>query len=83
FLLGQKDETEAREKVFKPFQINKSLMSEAGNKAFFMHCLPAERGKEVTDEVIEAEYSIVFDQAENRLHIQNAIMVTLFNRGIT
>ena len=68
--MGQKDEAEAREKVFKPFQINKSLMSEAGNKALFMHCLPAERGKEVTDEVMEAGYSIVFDQAENRLLIR-------------
>jgi len=56
-------------------------MSEAGKKAFFMHCLPAERGREVTDEVMEAEYSIVFDQAENRLHIQNAIMVTLLNQS--
>jgi len=80
--MGQKDEAEAREKVFKPFQINKSLMSEAGNKALFMHCLPAERGKEVTDEVMEAGYSIVFDQAENRLHIQNAIMVSLFNQSV-
>ena len=80
--MGQKDEAEAREKVFKPFQINRSLMLEAGDKALFMHCLPAERGKEVTDEVMEAEYSIVFDQAENRLHIQNAIMVTLFNQNV-
>ena len=79
--MGQKDEAEVREKVFKPFQINSSIMSEAGKKAFFMHCLPAERGREVTDEVMEAEYSIVFDQAENRLHIQNAIMVTLLNQS--
>ena len=79
--MGQKDEAEIREKVFKPFQINSSIMSEAGKKAFFMHCLPAERGREVTDEVMEAEYSIVFDQAENRLHIQNAIMVTLLNQS--
>ena len=79
--MGQKDEAEIREKVFKPFQINSSIMSEAGKKAYFMHCLPAERGREVTDEVMEAEYSIVFDQAENRLHIQNAIMVTLLNQS--
>ena len=72
--MGQKEEAENRERIFKPFQINNSIMSEAGKKAIFMHCLPAERGKEVTDEVMEAEYSIVFDQAENRLHIQNAIM---------
>ena len=82
-LIGKtkKDEAEVREKVLKPFQINSSIMSEAGKKAFFMHCLPAERGREVTDEVMEAEYSIVFDQAENRLHIQNAIMVTLLNQS--
>lgn len=79
--MGQKDEAEIRESVFKPFQINHSIISEAGKKALFMHCLPAERGREVTDEVMEAEYSIVFDQAENRLHIQNAIMVTLLNQS--
>ena len=74
--MGQKDEAQIREKVFKPFQINNSIMSEAGRNAIFMHCLPAERGREVTDEVMESEYSIVFDQAENRLHVQNSIMVT-------
>ena len=80
--MGQKDEAEIREKVFKPFQVNKSIMSEAGKNAVFMHCLPAERDREVTDEVMEAEYSIVFEQAENRLHIQNAIMATLLNQTI-
>ena len=80
--MGQKDEAEIREKVFKPFQVNKSIMSEAGKNAVFMHCLPAERDREVTDEVMEAEYSIVFEQAENRLHIQNAIMVRLLNQTI-
>ena len=52
-------------------------MDATGGSACFMHCLPAERGREVTDGVMEADYSIVFDQAENRLHIQNAIMVSL------
>ena len=80
--MGQKDEAEIREKVFRPFQVNKSIMSEAGKNAVFMHCLPAERDREVTDEVMEAEYSIVFEQAENRLHIQNAIMATLLNQTI-
>ena len=56
--MGQKDEAEIREKVFKPFQVNKSIMSEAGKNAVFMHCLPAERDREVTDEVMEAEYSM-------------------------
>ena len=75
--MGQKDETEMREKIFQPFQVNGDLMAATGKNTLFMHCLPAERGREVTDEVIEADYSIVFEQAENRLHVQNAIMVTL------
>ena len=53
------------------------LMAATGKKSWFMHCLPAERGAEVTDEVMEAPYSIVFDQAENRMHAQNALMVLL------
>ena len=75
--MGQKDEADMREKIFQPFQVNKDLMAATGKNTLFMHCLPAERGREVTDEVIEADYSIVFEQAENRLHVQNAIMVTL------
>ena len=75
--MGQKDEAEMREKIFQPFQVNGDLMAATGKNTLFMHCLPAERGREVTDEVIEADYSIVFQQAENRLHVQNAIMVTL------
>jgi len=75
--MGQKDEAEMREKIFQPFQVNKDLMDATGKNTLFMHCLPAERGREVTDEVIEADYSIVFEQAENRLHVQNAIMVSL------
>ena len=75
--MGQKAEAEKREKTFQSFQVNEALMEEAGESALFMHCLPAERGREVTDGVMEGDYSIVFDQAENRLHIQNAIMVTL------
>jgi len=75
--MGQKDEAEEREKVFQPFQVNSELIKKTGKKTLFMHCLPAERGREVTDKVVEAKYSIVFDQAENRLHMQNAIMVKL------
>ena len=75
--MGQKDEAEMREKIFQPFQVNGYLMAATGKNTLFMHCLPAERGREVTDEVIEADYSIVFEQAENRLHVQNAIMVSL------
>ncbi|KAJ1375563.1 Ornithine/putrescine carbamoyltransferase [Sesbania bispinosa] len=73
--MGQKEEAAYRREVFKGFQVDQSLMDMAGSKAFFMHCLPAERGVEVTDEVIEAPNSIVFPQAENRMHAQNAIML--------
>ena len=75
--MGQKDEAKEREKIFQPFQVNSELIEKTGKKTLFMHCLPAERGREVTDEVVEAKYSIVFDQAENRQHMQNAIMVRL------
>ena len=75
--MGQKEEAEAREKIFKPFQVNQKLMKATGKDTLFMHCLPAERGREVTDSVLEADFSIVFDQAENRMHVQNAIMIKL------
>ena len=75
--MGQKEEAEEREKIFRPFQVNQELINLTGKETLFMHCLPAERDREVTDEVVEADYSIVFDQAENRLHIQNAIMIKL------
>ena len=76
--MGQKEEATEREKVFAPYQVNKDLMNNTGKDTLFMHCLPAERGREVTDEVMESKNSIVFDQAENRMHAQNAIMVYLF-----
>tara|TARA_Y100000758_G_scaffold260102_1_gene197967 strand:- start:228 stop:623 length:396 start_codon:yes stop_codon:yes gene_type:complete len=75
--MGKKDEADMREKTFKDYQVDESLMESSGKHTFFMHCLPAERGREVTDGVMEADYSIVFDQAENRMHVQNAIMVYL------
>jgi len=75
--MGQKDEAEVREKIFKDYQVNKTLMDMTGKNTLFMHCLPAERDREVTDEVMESENSIVFDQAENRMHVQNAIMIKL------
>jgi ornithine carbamoyltransferase len=75
--MGQESEKEKRAKIFAPFQVNKALMAEAKPGAFFMHCLPAHRGDEVTDEVMDSPQSIVFDQAENRLHIQKAIMLSL------
>ncbi len=75
--MGQEEEVEERKRIFQPFQVNSDLMKSAGDQAFFMHCLPAHRGDEVTDEVIDGPQSIVFDEAENRLHVQKAIMVTL------
>mgnify|MGYP001188479151 FL=1 len=75
--MGQKEEAEEREKLFADYQVNEALMEMTGKDTLFMHCLPAERGREVTDGVMEADYSIVFDEAENRMHAQNAIMVTM------
>jgi len=75
--MGQESEAAARDKVFRPFQVNQKVMAEAKPGAKFMHCLPAHRGDEVTDAVADAPSSIIFDQAENRLHIQKAIMTLL------
>ncbi|MCK5655854.1 MAG: ornithine carbamoyltransferase [Candidatus Aureabacteria bacterium] len=75
--MGKEDEREKRIKVFSPYQVNKELLSKAKKTAYFMHCLPAHRGEEVTDEVIDSEHSIVFDQAENRLHVQKGILSLL------
>lgn len=75
--MGQEHEKEIRVKIFRPYQVNKSLVEKTGKKTYFMHCLPAHRGEEVTDEVIDSEYSLVFDEAENRLHVQKAIMYIL------
>ena len=75
--MGQKEEADKRRKIFEPYQVNKELMNSTGKNTLFMHCLPAERGVEVTDEVCDAEYSIIFDQAENRMHAQNAIVLDL------
>jgi len=75
--MGQEDQTEARARVFQPYQVNDALMSAAGADAVFMHCLPAHRGAEVTDSVIDSQASVVFDQAENRLHTQKALLAML------
>jgi len=72
--MGQEQEAQARKKIFRPFQVNSQLMALAKPDAIFMHCLPAHRGDEVTDEVIDSRQSVVFDEAENRLHAQKAIM---------
>ena len=75
--MGQEEEAQIREKAFAPYQVNTALMKRAKSDAVFMHCLPAHRGSEVTDEVMDCAQSIVFDQAENRLHAQKAVMVSL------
>ncbi len=75
--MGQESEHEARVRVFRPYQVSAGLMAEADPDAIFMHCLPAHRGEEVTDEVIDSRASVVFRQAANRLHVQKAILVRL------
>ncbi len=75
--MGQEDEREERLKVFKDFQVTGAMMGLARKDALFMHCLPAHRGEEVSSEVIDGPQSVVFDQAENRLHSQKAVMVEL------
>ena len=75
--MGQEAEAEARRKAFRPYQVNEQLVSLAAADALVMHCLPAHRGEEITDGVLDSPQSVVFDQAENRLHVQKAIMVWL------
>ena len=75
--MGEKEKIKERELVLREFQINSSLLQSAEKDALVLHCLPAERDKEITDEVIEGPQSVVFDQAENRLHAQKAILVQL------
>ena len=75
--MGQEDEAEARLEVFRPFQVTQELMSRGHPEAIFLHCLPAHRGEEVATEVIDGPQSRVFDEAENRLHAQKAIMMEL------
>jgi ornithine carbamoyltransferase len=76
--MGQEDEAAARDAIFRPYQVNGGLMRAAGPEALFMHCLPAHRGDEVTDAVIDGARSVVFEQAENRLHAQKALLAMLF-----
>jgi ornithine carbamoyltransferase len=75
--MGQEKEAEQRRSIFAPYQVNKELFAHAKPDALFMHCLPAHRGEEVTNEVIDSKNSVVFQEAENRLHIQKAIMLEL------
>ncbi len=75
--MGQETEADSRHEIFAPFQVNARLMAHAASDALFMHCLPAHRGYEVTDEVIDSPRSVVFDQSENRLHTQKALLVMM------
>ena len=79
--MGQEHEAEKRAKIFPPYQVNADLMAAAAPNAVFMHCLPAHRCEEVTDEVMDSESSIIFEQAENRLHVQKAILYLLLGGG--
>ena len=72
--MGREKEREERERLFLPFQVNEKLVRAANPDTVVMHCLPAHRGLEITDEVVDGPHSIVFDQAENRLHAQKAIL---------
>jgi ornithine carbamoyltransferase len=75
--MGQEAEREIRLPVFRPYQVNAELVDLAGSDVMVMHCLPAHRGEEITDEVMDGPHSIVYDQAENRMHLQKAVLVTL------
>jgi len=80
--MGQENETAHRQTVFKGYQVNGMLLQHAADPVYVLHCLPAHRGEEITEEVIESRCSLVWDQAESRLHVQKAILEMLFsNRG--
>jgi ornithine carbamoyltransferase len=80
--MGQENEAALRANIFAPYQVNAELMAEALPHAAFMHCLPAHRGEEVTDEVMDCENSVIFEQAENRLHVQKSILYLLLGGAV-
>lgn len=75
--MGQEEEATMRLQAFEGYQVNDDIMNQANDEAIFLHCLPAHRGEEVTADVIDGKQSVIFDQAENRLHAQKALLVTL------
>src|SRR6202163_1218829 len=80
--MGQEHEAAQRAEIFRPYQVNRQLITEAAPHAAFMHCLPAHRGEEVTDEVMDSENSVIFEQAENRLHVQKSILYLLLGGAV-
>jgi ornithine carbamoyltransferase len=80
--MGQESEAGQRAQIFQAYQVNQEMMGEAAPHAAFMHCLPAHRGEEVTDEVMDSENSIIFEQAENRLHVQKSILYLLLGGAV-
>ncbi|MFC2638256.1 MAG: ornithine carbamoyltransferase [Mitsuokella sp.] len=79
--MGQEAEHDARRKIFAPYQVNRELLAGADKRVIVMHCLPAYRGEEITEEVLEANADVIFDEAENRLHTQKAIMALTMGDG--
>jgi ornithine carbamoyltransferase len=80
--MGQEHESSKRAEIFQLYQVNSALMAEAAPHAAFMHCLPAHRGEEVTDEIMDGEQAVIFEQAENRLHVQKSILYLLLGGGV-
>src|SRR5246500_5060132 len=80
--MGQEQQVAERAQIFPPYQVNRALMAEAAPHAVFMHCLPAHRGEEVTDEIMDSEQSVIFEQAENRMHVQKAILYLLLGGAV-
>jgi ornithine carbamoyltransferase len=80
--MGQEHAVHLRAQMFAPYRVTRELMAAAAPGAVFMHCLPAHRGQEVTDEVIDDPCSVVFEQAENRLHVQKALLILLLQNGV-
>jgi ornithine carbamoyltransferase len=80
--MGQEEEAEERSRIFRPYQLNDALLQRACSDVIAMHCLPAHRGQEITDEVCDGPHSVLWDQAENRMHAQKAVLVKLMGDGV-
>jgi ornithine carbamoyltransferase len=80
--MGQEQESAKRAEIFPPYQVNPEMMAKAAPHAVFMHCLPAHRGEEVTDQVMDSEQSVIFEQAENRLHVQKSVLYLLLGGAV-